>query len=72
MDQFNRTLAIDSPFQTFAVRLLVQFIDSSNTASGCQREKTRNYKAQDAAEASDNKMARMDLDDTVHADLCCG
>ena len=24
---FNRTLAIDSPFQTFAVGLLVEFID---------------------------------------------
>ena len=30
MDQnffFNRTLAIDSPFQTFAVGLLIKFID---------------------------------------------
>ena len=25
--KLNRTLAIDSPFQTFAVRLLVEFID---------------------------------------------
>ena len=24
---FNRTLAIDSPFQTFAIELLVEFID---------------------------------------------
>ena len=24
---FNRTLAIDSPFQTFAVGLLIEFID---------------------------------------------
>ena len=26
-DPFNRTLAIDSPFQTFAVELLVEFIE---------------------------------------------
>ena len=27
VDELNRTLAIDSPFQTFAVRVLVEFID---------------------------------------------
>ena len=29
----NRTLAIDSPFQTFAVGLLIEFIETSSTTA---------------------------------------